>query len=256
MTSQATLRPDGSHRKGIVRTVLAFVFLLVASGESGALCGDCNGDGRVAADELVQTVHNVFAAGEPTATPLPDRCSSSQPGQRIHAAGSDWIVVEAPVTLDDSSMQFALRYPVRLDQDGDLSGVSPRHLQRTCFPPDFSCPYFLGALTSICGYRAATKADASLRSSNYSESTLGSTKKYVWSNFVFVRAEATIVVDPNYDPIRITLDFTQNTTADVSDISRFGYSLIRASYPPPAVDEAAIRSDLEQLLGYISIRPR
>ncbi len=240
------------------RTIVA-LGLLLAGVRSAAVgvCGDCNSDGTATVDELVTAVnYAVNGTGVPIITPRPDQCSASQPGQRLHAAGVDWIVVEVPVTLDDSPTQFALRYPEQLDKEGDLSGVSPRHLGRTCFPADFSCPYFLGALTSICGYPAATKADITFGSSSYYEATNDSTKKAYWNNYTFVRAEASIVVDPSYDSLRITLDFTQSTTADVSDISRFGYSLIRANYPKTTLNEESIRNDLNQLLSHVSLRPR
>lgn len=178
----------------------------------------------------------------PSPTPGGD-CATVQPGQRVQADGSEWVVVEVPVILEGSTRRFALRYPVRPGSDGSISVGVQRLNGIMC--RSGSCP----PSDSVCGYPA-----------NVSLTRVGG-EVYVeaaghsyWRNRPNISLLVSIYVDPNYQPVSISFasyDFV--AMLSVTAISRFDYSLLRANYPPSEVDADAVRRELGKLLDYVSV---
>ena len=63
---------------------------------------------------------DAFFSPSATSDPEPIPGCSVEPGQRVTANNSEWVIVEVPITLEDSPRTYALRYPVRIS-DGILA---------------------------------------------------------------------------------------------------------------------------------------
>lgn len=234
--------------------VLCFVvFCRAASGD----CGDCNGDGAVTVDEVISTVNN--ALGSRSALPsLPDRCSTSRPGDRIQALGGTYVIVESLVTIEGSSEQYLLRYPERLGASGLLSvNEGERRLKSDCF--GFSVPCDKQRV-NICGFLAAQDIEVH-NSSSYREQLVNGTATPYFSATATITGALTIVVRSDRMPIYLFISGgTSEPAMAVANIAQFGFSFptgfaaangYKNAVIPPSWD-----GEMRKLLESVSIRRR
>lgn len=193
---------------------------------------------------LPEAFFSPSSSGEPT--PIPG--CSSEPGQRVRAANSDWVVVEVPVTLEGSAQRYALRYPVRLTDGVLASSIQAEHLGKATCGGE-SCPLDV----NICGHPARVST-VIVGDGTYSERAgYGGS----WNaNPSGISVNVSILIDPAFLRLSVRFQsFSLPQSAKVASLSDFNYSLLQANYPSATVDAQAIRAELESLLPYITIIP-
>lgn len=236
--------------------------LILLANPVHAICGDCNLDGRVTVSELVTAVRNALepqvaptggVAGTPTRTPtpVPDRCSTAQPGQTITVEGQDFIVVEVPVYLEGSSKFYLLRYPARTNAAGELRSVTAAYTL-----PRERCDYELGFCPlqrgSICGFPAALGVHSPVSQESYS---LNSNGTATLSFFASPLVQVLVRFDEDHANLNFTMSLSlQETRTGLSPISEFGYRFQNSNYPSSPFEASRLRSAATRLLDYVSIR--
>jgi len=250
-------------RRFSLLTVLVFALLFMAPLEAGAqCCDDCDGNGVVTIDEILTGVNNALNGCSmlstsptpgPSPTPLPDQCATDPPGTRLTVLGTDYVVVEYEVVLENSPDTYLLRYPTALDRSGHLTYVyNPVYLQQVCYQNSFSCSSELG---SICGFPAAFYAYGDVSgtaSASYSEDTSGAG---TWGYSLSGGGSAYVMVDAAHELISVSFSVHfPSVRMNVPDFSSFSYSFADANYPAArSADMVQIRSALSSLFAHISL---
>lgn len=236
--------------------------LILLANPVHAICGDCNLDGRVTVSELVTAVRNALepqvaptggVVGTPTRTPtpLPDRCSNAQPGQKITVEGQQYIVVEVPVYLEGSSKFYLLRYPASTDEAGALKSVTAAYTlpRQGCEGELGFCPLQRG---SICGFPAALGVHSPVSREGYSLNSNGTaTLNFSASPLV----QVLVRFDADHASLNFSMSFSlRETSTGLSPISEFGYRFQNSNYPSSPFESSRLRSAATRLLDYVSIR--
>lgn len=151
-----------------VRFLRALMFLplsiLAAAAAAAQCCGDCDRNGQVTVDELIQSVNNALdncfqvptpvgsSSPAPTPTPLPDQCATDAPGARLTVLGTHYVIVEVEVVLEHSPQAYLIRYPVPVDATGKIGNgtyiTNPLILKESPCSSGSQCD----TLGSICGF--------------------------------------------------------------------------------------------------------
>jgi hypothetical protein len=245
----------------MVMLLISTLLLLSSAVANAQCCGDCNQDGQVAINELITAVgnglHGCSIAPTPsvsaaTPTPLPDQCATDPVGTHLTALGTDYIVVEVEVVLEDSQQTYLLRYPAPLDVNGHLYSIlNPIYLRPSCETP-YLCAARGDQRGSICGFPTIVHNYRNPTTS-YSE-TAGGTPKWLFS-FGSYR-EVSIIADAEHQPITLSIGIYSrpSETLNVAPLSDSDYSFATANFPEPsASDLAKMEAQLDSLVQHISL---
>lgn len=232
----------------------AAMFAIIAVAPTAADCGDCNGDGTVTVDEVLTTVNNALEGGG-TLPPLPARCPTARPGDRIQAFGHQYVIVETLVTLEDSTRQYALRQPLRIQDGGALSTViATQVLTRNCFGNEVICSE---QRVQLCGFTSGQSISVGSGNAYYTEAprAAGGINAGISASGGangFLR----IFVSPDHNPIYFSIsDGGAGFTTTPTPVSSFGYSFVTANYTRPTPNPSWT-ADMRRLLETVSIRLR
>jgi hypothetical protein len=241
-------------RRFTLLTVLALLF--TAFLKAGAqCCDDCNGNGVVTIDEVLTGVNNALNGCStvstsptpgPSPTPLPDQCTTDLPGDRFTVLGTDYVVVEVEVRLENSQDTYLLRYPAELDADGHLArSVSNIYLKQAPCNAGYTCE----PLGSICGF--TTRFRNGTAESSYGDSNGTPTWTFSFSTYSAV----SIFVDEVHESAYLSFaPKGVKISINVPALSGSGYSLADANYPEvPAAQIAQLKAELASLFTHISL---
>lgn len=192
--------------------------------------------------------------GYSASTSTADRCSSEPPGTIVTIYGQQYVIVEVEAVLEGSGRSFAVRYPVAYPFTSSCI-TNPIVLRRACSP--FWASDCMGAEDgSICGNYAALSVSTRSSSASYCTFRNAGVNKYYMQFSAWAGAEVDIVLDSQYDPVRLSASFSKTIQQDVPDLALYGYSLIRANYPANPIDLQAAQQQMRVFFDHISVAPR
>lgn len=235
------------------RMVFVGLLAIAPSQIAQALCGDCDLDGAVRINELIEAVNG--ALGTTTVpTPLPNRCPAFAPGVRYESpSGRRFVVIEVPVYLEGSAAAFRVRYPVQLDDQGNVPYVQPAiYLARETCVADALCG---GDPLTLCGFSAHVRSRVDPgQQLGYFESG-SATKTASLTASAAGHATYAVRLEPGYEPLYLDVSASaRSVTVQTTPVSGVGYSFADGPYSATRINLRQLEDDVEALQRYVSIR--